>query len=48
VLAPHPGRLAHDIQIDLPTPRTPEVRQSETFERIVAQVSRTLREVERA
>ena len=48
VLAPHPGRLAHDIPIDLPTPRTPEVRQSEAFERTVAQVSRTLREVERA
>jgi NitT/TauT family transport system ATP-binding protein len=48
VLAPHPGRLAHDIAIDLPTPRTAEVRQSEAFERVVAQVSRTLREVERA
>ena len=48
VLAPHPGRLAHDIPIDLPTPRTPEVRQSDAFERTVAQVSRTLREVERA
>ncbi len=48
VLAPHPGRLAHDISIDLPMPRTSELRQSEGFERVVAQVSRTLREVERA
>ena len=46
VLAPHPGRLAHDIPIDLPFPRTPELRRSEAFDRVVAQVSRTLREVE--
>ncbi|RXH57818.1 ABC transporter ATP-binding protein [Granulicella sibirica] len=46
VLAPHPGRLAHDIPIDLPFPRTPELRRSELFDRVVAQVSRTLREVE--
>ncbi|SFR99395.1 NitT/TauT family transport system ATP-binding protein [Granulicella pectinivorans] len=45
VLAPHPGRLAHDIPIDLPYPRTAETRASESFDQLVAHVSRTLREV---
>ena len=45
VLAPHPGRLAHDIAVDLPFPRTAETRSSEAFDTLVAQVSRTLREV---
>jgi NitT/TauT family transport system ATP-binding protein len=45
VLAPHPGRLAHDISIDLPYPRTPETRASEAYDHLVAHVSRTLREV---
>jgi NitT/TauT family transport system ATP-binding protein len=45
VLAPHPGRLAHDLVIDLITPRDAETRRSEAFERTVADVSRTLREV---
>jgi NitT/TauT family transport system ATP-binding protein len=48
VLAPHPGRLAHDIAIDLPEERTAETRRSEEFDRMVARVSRNLREVERA
>ena len=46
VLAPHPGRLAHDIPIDLPSPRDPGTRRSEAFDRIVSEVSRTLREVQ--
>ena len=45
VLAAHPGRLAHDLAIDLPFPRTAELRRSEAFDRLVAQVSRTLRDV---
>jgi NitT/TauT family transport system ATP-binding protein len=45
VLAPHPGRLAHDIAVDLPYPRTAETRGSEAFDTLVARVSRTLREV---
>jgi NitT/TauT family transport system ATP-binding protein len=48
VLAPHPGRLAHDIPIPLPFPRTAETRASAEFDRTVAQVSRTLRLVEAA
>jgi NitT/TauT family transport system ATP-binding protein len=45
VLAAHPGRLAEDIPIDLATPRNAATRRSEAFDRMVAHVSRTLREV---
>ena len=45
VLAPHPGRLAHDIAIDLPFPRDAQTRRSDDYERIVGDVSRALREV---
>lgn len=45
VLAPHPGRLAHDVPIQLSLPRNSETRRSEAFERTVATISRTLREV---
>ena len=48
VLAPHPGRIAHDIPIELPFPRTAETRASEAFDQITARVSRTLREVHSA
>ncbi len=46
VLAPHPGRLAHDLSIEIPHPRTAETRVSAAFDRCVADVSRTLRRVE--
>jgi NitT/TauT family transport system ATP-binding protein len=46
VLAPHPGRLAHDIPIALPSPRIAETRTAAAFDRTVAEVSRTLRQVE--
>ena len=45
VLAAHPGRLAHDMAIDLPFPRTGETRMSDAFEEKVAEVSRALRSV---
>jgi NitT/TauT family transport system ATP-binding protein len=45
VLAPNPGRIAHDIPIDLPFPRTEATRRSEAFDRTVAEVSRSLRTV---
>jgi NitT/TauT family transport system ATP-binding protein len=45
VLAPHPGRLAHDLPIELPLPRNAETRRSEAFEQTVAFISRNLREV---
>jgi NitT/TauT family transport system ATP-binding protein len=47
VLAPNPGRLAHNIPVDLPFPRTAETRLSPAFDDLVARVSRSLREVER-
>ena len=45
VLAAHPGRLAHDMAIDLLFPRTGETRMSDAFEEKVAEVSRALRSV---
>jgi NitT/TauT family transport system ATP-binding protein len=48
VLAPHPGRLAHDVTISLAKPRTAETRLSAEFDRTVAEVSRMLRRVEAA
>jgi NitT/TauT family transport system ATP-binding protein len=47
VLAPHPGRIAHDIQVDLPFPRTAEMRESEAFDLIVNRTSKLLREAHR-
>ena len=46
VLAAHPGRLTHDVAVDLAWPRTAETRGSEAFDRTVAEVSRTLRHVQ--
>jgi NitT/TauT family transport system ATP-binding protein len=43
ILAAHPGRVAHEIAIDLPWPRTAETRESSAFEEIVTQTSRLLR-----
>jgi NitT/TauT family transport system ATP-binding protein len=48
ILAPNPGRIAHDISINLPFPRNESTRRSEAFERTVAQVSRALRSVSAA
>jgi NitT/TauT family transport system ATP-binding protein len=45
ILAAHPGRLAHEIEIDLPWPRTAETRESKAFEEQVTQASRLLRGV---
>ncbi len=48
ILAAHPGRVAHEIVVDLPWPRTAETRESETFEEMVTRASRLLRGVQRA
>ena len=48
ILAPHPGRIAHDIPIDLPWPRTSETRESAAFEEAVTRTSRLLRGVQHA
>lgn len=47
VLAPHPGRIAHDIVVDLPFPRTAEMRESEEFDVLVNRTSKLLREAHR-
>ena len=45
VLAPAPGRIAQQIAIDLPFPRTGLTRESPEFENCVSRVSRALRGV---
>jgi NitT/TauT family transport system ATP-binding protein len=45
ILASHPGRVAHEVQVDLPWPRTAETRESSAFEEQVTQASRLLRGV---
>jgi len=45
ILAPHPGRVAHEIPISLPWPRTAETRESPEFEEQVTHASRLLRGV---
>ena len=35
VLSPHPGRIAHDVAVDLPYPRTEATRESEEFDAVV-------------
>ncbi|HVU48307.1 MAG TPA: ABC transporter ATP-binding protein [Terracidiphilus sp.] len=45
VLAAHPGRVAHEIPVSLPWPRTAETRESSAFEEAVTQTSRLLRGV---
>jgi NitT/TauT family transport system ATP-binding protein len=48
VLAPSPGRIAHEIAISLPFPRTSATRESPHFESLVTEVSRALRGVQSA
>ncbi len=48
VLAPHPGRIAHDIAVDLPFPRNDETRSTPEYEQYVVEVSRALRGVSKA
>jgi NitT/TauT family transport system ATP-binding protein len=48
VLAPSPGRIAEQISIDLPFPRTAAARETPEFESLVTRVSRALRGTHRA
>jgi NitT/TauT family transport system ATP-binding protein len=48
VLAPTPGRIAQEIAVDLPFPRTSVTRESPQFEAMVTAVSRALRGVHSA
>jgi len=43
VMSPRPGRVVADIDVPLPYPRTPDVRQSPDFGEISARVSNALR-----
>jgi NitT/TauT family transport system ATP-binding protein len=43
VLAPHPGRVAHEIIVDLPSPRDAQLRSSVAMDERIAVVSRALR-----
>jgi NitT/TauT family transport system ATP-binding protein len=47
VLAPHPGRIAQDIAVDLPYPRTEATRESDAYDELVNHTSRLLREAHR-
>jgi NitT/TauT family transport system ATP-binding protein len=48
ILSPHPGRIAHDVPIGLPWPRTAVLRDSLAFEQTVTGISRLLRGVHHA
>lgn len=45
ILAAHPGRVAHQMEVNLPWPRTAETRESKAYEEQVTQASRLLRGV---
>lgn len=47
VLSANPGRMHQEVPVDLPYPRTEETRQSPKYQRLVAEVSKLLRSVER-
>jgi NitT/TauT family transport system ATP-binding protein len=48
ILAPHPGRVAHVAPVDLPWPRTSEMRLTAAYEQQVSLISRLLRSVHAA
>jgi NitT/TauT family transport system ATP-binding protein len=48
ILAAHPGRVAHEMEVELPWPRTAGTRETPAFDAQVAQASRLLRGVYQA
>jgi NitT/TauT family transport system ATP-binding protein len=48
ILAPHPGRVAHVVPVELPWPRTAATRMTSAYEQEVGRVSRLLRGVQAA
>jgi NitT/TauT family transport system ATP-binding protein len=46
ILAPHPGRIAHVVPVELPWPRTAELRLTPAYEQEVSRISRLLRGVQ--
>jgi NitT/TauT family transport system ATP-binding protein len=47
VMSANPGRIHTEVAVNLPYPRTEETRQSPDYQKLVGQVSKTLRSVER-
>jgi NitT/TauT family transport system ATP-binding protein len=47
VMSANPGRVHSEVRVDLPYPRTEETRQSPAYQKLVGDVSKTLRSVER-
>lgn len=47
VMSANPGRVHSEVRVDLPYPRTEETRQSPAYQKLVGEVSKTLRSVER-
>ncbi len=47
VMSANPGRVHSEVRVDLPYPRTEETRQSPGYQKLVGDVSKTLRSVER-
>lgn len=47
VLSANPGRLYREVTVDFPYPRTEDTRQSPAYSRLVAEVSKLLRSVEK-
>ena len=48
VLSAHPGRMAHNMVVDLPWPRTAALRDTPAFEQTVTRISRLLRGAQHA
>jgi len=47
VMSANPGRMHSEVPVDFPYPRTEETRQSPQYQKMVAEVSKILRSVER-
>jgi NitT/TauT family transport system ATP-binding protein len=47
VMSTNPGRIHEEVGVDLPYPRTVETRESAPYQKLVGEVSRILRSVER-
>lgn len=47
VLSANPGRVHSEVRVEFPYPRTEETRESAGFQKLVAEVSKILRSVER-
>jgi len=47
VMSANPGRIHTEVRVDLPYPRTEETRQSPSYQKLVGDVSKMLRSVER-